>query len=359
MKMKRRRIRFVCTRNRIFAVLAILLVVSGFLLIRKNRMESDIREYALETVSAAFEPLVTPVLEQSSGKALNTRLLYASYIKLFDNWKYRQGDELRKRLLACFYEEDTGTAVLDTEEIFNRIQAQFGLAVDEGERGKIVELSKTLAAGKVDSVKMLTKNLTTQNGEKSNIGLVNFAWNALNCGSGYVFGAVGQTINTPFLQRQQRRFSGNERANLTNEQVNAIFVGFGGRPGFDCIGLIKAYSWLEEATGEISAAHKNAMPDCNANGLYNIATVKGNIADMPDTPGLAVQKDGHIGVYIGGGEVIEARGNQLGVAKTKLQGRGWLHYAQVPTLTYVQNGTYTIQQTKMTIQNGVIVNIEK
>ncbi len=349
----------VLTQKRFWVALAVLILCLIFIALNKSCTARDVQDYALETVSAAFEPLVTPVNEQlTQGEQLNTRLLYASYITLFDNWKYRSGDELRRRLLVCFYDEaaERVEPVKDAEAVFNRIQNQFGLVIDDKQRKDMLALSKTLAIGWVNSTKVLTRNLYTQDGAKSNIGLVNFAWNALNCNSGYVFGAVGQTINTSFLQQQQRRFAENERANLTQSQVGSIFINFGGRPGFDCIGLIKAYSWLDESTGEISSKHQNAMPDCNANGLYEIAGVKGDIAAMPDIPGLAVQKDGHVGVYIGGGEVIEARGNELGVAKTKLKGRGWLHYVQVPTLTYVQSGTYRIQNKSMTIADGKIVN---
>lgn len=55
---------------------------------------------------------------------------------------------------------------------------------------------------------------------------------------------------------------------------------------------------------------------------------------MPDTPGLAVWKSGHIGVYIGNGEVIEAMDTRYGVVKTKLQGRGWIHWLEVPGIKY-------------------------
>lgn len=55
---------------------------------------------------------------------------------------------------------------------------------------------------------------------------------------------------------------------------------------------------------------------------------------MPNTPGLAVWKSGHIGVYIGNGEVIEAMDTRYGVVKTKLQGRGWTHWLEVPGIKY-------------------------
>lgn len=63
-------------------------------------------------------------------------------------------------------------------------------------------------------------------------------------------------------------------------------------------------------------------------------TLADYITDMPDTPGLAVWKSGHIGVYIGNGEVIEAMDTRYGVVKTKLQGRGWTHWLEVPGIKY-------------------------
>jgi cell wall-associated NlpC family hydrolase len=55
---------------------------------------------------------------------------------------------------------------------------------------------------------------------------------------------------------------------------------------------------------------------------------------MPDTPGLAVWMNGHIGVYIGNGEVIEASSTRKGVIKTKLAGRGWSAWLEVPYISY-------------------------
>ncbi len=76
------------------------------------------------------------------------------------------------------------------------------------------------------------------------------------------------------------------------------------------------------------------MPDVGADGMYNAATVKGLMDTMPETPGLAVWKSGHIGVYIGNGEVIEAMGTKYGVVKTKLEGRGWKAWLEAPYINY-------------------------
>lgn len=101
----------------------------------------------------------------------------------------------------------------------------------------------------------------------------------------------------------------------------------------DCVGLIKGYGWLNTVTMEIQYG-SNGMPDVGADGMYYNAGHKGSIETMPNTPGLAVWKSGHIGVYIGNGEVIEAMDTRYGVVKTKLQGRGWTHWLEVPGIKY-------------------------
>ena len=62
---------------------------------------------------------------------------------------------------------------------------------------------------------------------------------------------------------------------------------------------------------------------------------------MPEKPGVLVfihsAKTGrmeHVGVYIGGGYCIEARGHAFGVVQTALRGRGWTHWGLCPYITY-------------------------
>ena len=76
------------------------------------------------------------------------------------------------------------------------------------------------------------------------------------------------------------------------------------------------------------------MPDISANEMYHSATISGTIDTIPETPGLAVWHDGHIGVYIGNGEVVEAMGTRYGVVKTKLEGARWTHWLKIPYISY-------------------------
>lgn len=71
-----------------------------------------------------------------------------------------------------------------------------------------------------------------------------------------------------------------------------------------------------------------------ADGMYQAAKEKGGISSIPEIPGLAVWHSGHIGVYIGNGEVIEAMGTKYGVVRTKLAFRGWTHWLKIPYIDY-------------------------
>ena len=106
----------------------------------------------------------------------------------------------------------------------------------------------------------------------------------------------------------------------------------GGRTA-DCVGLIKGYGWLDTDSMSIRYG-TNGMPDIGADAMYRNAAVKGPIGTIPEIPGLAVWKSGHIGVYIGDGYVIEAMNTKKGVVKTKLEGRGWTHWLQIEYNNY-------------------------
>ena len=69
-------------------------------------------------------------------------------------------------------------------------------------------------------------------------------------------------------------------------------------------------------------------------GMYYTATESGTIDTIPEIPGLAVWHSGHIGVYIGNGEVIQAMGTRYGVVKTALGESGWTHWMKIAYINY-------------------------
>ena len=84
----------------------------------------------------------------------------------------------------------------------------------------------------------------------------------------------------------------------------------------------------DEETGEITTTEEEY------NQMYYTASESGPISTIPEIPGLAVWHDGHIGVYIGSGEVIEAMGTNYGVVKTQLASRGFTHWLKVAYINY-------------------------
>ena len=101
----------------------------------------------------------------------------------------------------------------------------------------------------------------------------------------------------------------------------------------------------------------NGFRDVGADGMFRSAVIFGEISSIPDTPGLAVCMSGHIGIYIGNGEVIEAKSNHDGVVKTQLSEGSWTYWMQLPGITYLTGGTHPYGTKKVTLENGRIKEI--
>ena len=163
---------------------------------------------------------------------------------------------------------------------------------------------------------------------KNATDLVTYAINAYESGWGYVWGTFGSVLTEGLFQAKLEQYPdgvGNFEDFIRDNWV--------GRRTTDCCGLIKGYGWLDPETMSINYG-TNGMPDLSANQMYYNASESGTIDTIPEIPGLAVWHDGHIGVYIGNGFVIEAMGTKYGVVKTQLEGRGWTHWLKVEYINY-------------------------
>lgn len=109
-----------------------------------------------------------------------------------------------------------------------------------------------------------------------------------------------------------------------NQYTASDFTSQFGKRVHDCVGLIKGYLWTNE-NGKIIY---NASEDKDVSGIKANCIV-GKIKDIPEIKGILVFMNGHVGVYIGNGEVIEAKGHKFGVVKTKLKERPWTEYREV------------------------------
>lgn len=165
--------------------------------------------------------------------------------------------------------------------------------------------------------------------KKTNLGLVEFAKKARDMKAGYVYGTFGQILTPSLLDYKRKQYP-----YQVERYIDFIKQHYLNKVTYDCVGLIKGYLW----TNQNGSVVYNPSQDVSANGMYNMAKVKGTIATMPEIPGLCVHYDGHIGVYIGEGKVVEARGTTSGVVETILAGRGWAHWLECPYVTYLKEG---------------------
>lgn len=165
---------------------------------------------------------------------------------------------------------------------------------------------------------------------KTNIGLANFAKKCV--GRPYIFGTYGMILTEARLQRVARDYP----TQMTPERVKIARKNYIGKRTDDCNGLNKNFLWLPGGDDvDINADPVYcAKQDLTADQTFELATVKGEIKTIPETVGLNVRYPGHVGVYIGDGLVVEARGFNYGVEITRLSERRWTHWFENPFIEY-------------------------
>jgi len=120
----------------------------------------------------------------------------------------------------------------------------------------------------------------------------------------------------------------------------------------DCMGCAKGYAWTNGGQGVLEAIgtgntytskyQSNGCPDKGANSMFTYAKNQGMdwgaIDTIPEIPGVAVYKSGHVGYYLGNGELIEWRGFAYGCVRSKLKDRSFTHWYKLPFIEYGEAG---------------------
>ena len=165
---------------------------------------------------------------------------------------------------------------------------------------------------------------------KTNIGLVEYAKAQL--GKPYWYGTFGQKATRSLYNSKMVQYPTYYKAKDFDEQIDR------GEKVHDCIGLIKGYMWCDTPDDPKPVYRKdNVFPDCSADSQYNRSKIKGtSMGTLPQVAGVLVFMKGHVGIYIGNGLVIEARGHAYGVVKTKLERRPWKRWAYIDEIEYVK-----------------------
>ena len=146
-----------------------------------------------------------------------------------------------------------------------------------------------------------------------------------------VWGTYGEVLTKKTLNSKAKQYP-----DEVGSKADFIKTHWLGRRTADCIGLIKDYGRYDCESGSI-AYGTNGMPDIGADTMYENATEKGTIDTLPETPGLALWHEGHIGIYIGDGQVIHAANTNDGVILSEVSGSGFTSWLKIPYISYDEN----------------------
>lgn len=164
-------------------------------------------------------------------------------------------------------------------------------------------------------------------GEFTAKGLVEYCKQALGWKTVYMWGGLMKTVTQAFIDYKKKQYP----KYYSEARVKQLQTKIGNYYGCDCVGLIKSYLF-----GGINSPKYKSKWDTNTRGMYSVSKTKGTIETLPEVQGLILYMKGHVGVYIGDGECIECTLGKYGdgVVKTKVAGRGWTHWLQLPWLDY-------------------------
>ena len=294
-------------------------ICSGEIQIDMNRLQEIISENLTEEereqlvqIDNTMESITT---EMSVAGFEEIRIQEAGVLYLFSLTDKTSETDFVSRFVGCFTSEQTD------EQLIQNINQTFGTDTRVEDFRAVMEGVRRVYIDTSDYYDITTKN---------NLDLVKYAIHAEENGWGYVWGTYGNVLRFPSLESLANQYP--DEVGERMEYIQEHWLG--GRTA-DCGGLIKGYVWLDAVSGEIGYA-TNGMPALRADEIYAVSTEKGTIDGIPEIPGLAVWKQGHIGVYIGNGEVVEAMSTDRGVVRTSLADGTWTHWLKVPNITYVE-----------------------
>lgn len=157
---------------------------------------------------------------------------------------------------------------------------------------------------------------------KTAAGLVAFVKTKL--GTNYIYGMKGAVMT-------QAKF--NQLRSMYPTTIPASDVKKVGTVCVDCSGTISWYTGIIRGSSNFKSTATKVLP---------ISQIDQAV------PGCAVWRKGHIGVYIGNGEIIEARGSAYGVVLTKVSSRNFTHILWLKDIDYSDASTAVISGPSVT-----------
>lgn len=157
-------------------------------------------------------------------------------------------------------------------------------------------------------------------------GLVDHAQRALREKWWYVWGTFGNLLTQQLLDTKATQYP--QYNGGSNYAVHKRHLG---ETACDCVGLIKGYCMWDDLRDK--PVYKASL-DVNTNMIFAAAREKGPINTIPEIKGVCVYMPGHVGVYVGGGWVIECAGGRGAVRTPIKNGTPWTHWFKCPYIYY-------------------------
>jgi len=302
----------------IMPIVAIVSIFNGSIEIDTDRLQTMVVENLsaeeqakLQFVEETMHGIETAM--KDAGHTGRTKEAQALYTLVLSD-KAHEPDFISK-LVGCFSADQTD------EQLIAAVNAAFGTELTTEDFSKVMHGIRAVYIDTSGYTDPTTKN---------NLDLVQWAIEAEKAEWGYVYGTYGDVFDQTMFDYKLNQYP--DEVGGYEEFIRQNWLG--GRTA-DCVGLIKGYGWLEAGTQIINYG-TNGMPDIGADTMYENAAEKGTIDTIPEIPGLAVWHEGHIGIYIGNGEVIQAANTNAGVIRTPIGNTGWTHWLKIPYINYVE-----------------------
>ena len=290
---------------------ALLAIFNGGIEIDTGRLDEIYQERQIQLVEI-WESVESAMTDAGFDQ---TRIDEAQALFIFGLSEHVGEDGFADDLVSCFEEEQTDSELIDA------VNAKFGTSIEVEDFQNAMASTRNAYINTSNYVDPSTKN---------NLDLVKWSEFAADKGWGYVWGTYGTVLSPDFLESKIIQYP-----DEVGGKEDFIRENWLGKRTADCVGLIKGYSWYDTAS-QMTILVSNGMPDIGADTMYENATEKGTNDPIPEIPGLAVWKEGHIGVYIGDGKVVEAYGTTSGVIRSELANGGWTHWLKIPYITYLE-----------------------
>jgi hypothetical protein len=164
----------------------------------------------------------------------------------------------------------------------------------------------------------------------TNYGLVENCKKLAAANTVYMWGCSGQKLTDSLISAKAAQYP--DRFSAARQIYLRLLASEKTYYACDCAGLIKNYLW----GGFGGPLHYSAATDRGTESMKKASKISGKTVSLPEIPGVGVYKKNHIGVYIGGGRVIECtlgkRGD--GVVVTPLRSGGWTEWFFIPGIKY-------------------------